>query len=73
MQKYERVNLRLKDIIINNFLGGISWGIGATLGFGVVITILSFLVGQIDFIPIVGEFVGNVWEFALLKNPHLQR
>ena len=73
MQNYEKVNLKLKHIVINNFLGGISWGIGATLGLGIVVALIGFLVSQIDFVPVVGEFVANVWEAVLQKNPQLLR
>jgi len=31
VEKYERVKRHLKDIILNNFLGGIAWGLGATV------------------------------------------
>lgn len=71
MQKYEHVKRNLKDIAINNFVGGIVWGLGATIGVSVVLAILGFIFGQINLIPVVGDFVSKINEYVLQNNPQL--
>ena len=57
MQKYEQVTMSRKDIIINNFLGGISWGLGATIGLAIVLALLGYIFSKFDTVPVVGEYV----------------
>ena len=70
-EPYEKVTMRKRHIIINNFLGGISWGLGATIGLGIVLTILGIILSKINLVPIVGNFISAVLESALKNNPHL--
>lgn len=60
MEHYEKVLMSRKQIIVNNFLGGISWGLGATVGLSIVLAILGFLFSHINLVPIVGDFVSEV-------------
>ena len=62
--------MKPKHIFINNFLGGIAWGLGATIGLTVVLAVFGFILGKIDFIPFVGDFVSSVIEYTQ-KNPRL--
>ena len=39
------------------FLKGIAFGLGSVVGATIVVSILVYLLGQIEFIPIVGEWV----------------
>ena len=43
------MNIRKKDIIIGNFLGGISWGAGSVLGATVVIAVLGWTLNILGF------------------------
>ena len=45
-------------------LGGLGWGVGLTLGTGLVLTALAFFVRKIDFVPIFGQFLADVIETA---------
>lgn len=67
MTKFEQVEKRIKDIVINNFFGGIAWALGATVGFSIVIVILSFFLKNVNLIPFVGDFISKVTE-QVLKN-----
>lgn len=60
MEKYEQVHRGIKKIFIHNFVGGIAWGLGATVGLAAVLTILGFVISKVDIIPVVGEFVSEV-------------
>lgn len=73
MEKFEGVKRSLKDIAINNFVGGIMWGLGATIGLSLLLAIIGFVVGQIDWIPIIGDFVTKTNSYVLEKNPNLIR
>jgi len=71
VEKYERVKRHLKDIILNNFLGGIAWGLGATVGVSIIIAILSLILRNINLVPFVGDFVSQVTNYILQNNPQL--
>lgn len=71
-QPYERIHLSVKKIILNNFIGGIAWGLGVTIGLAVVLAILGFIGGSIDFIPVIGTFLSDLIEYILNSNPRLQ-
>lgn len=72
MEKYEQVHLGKKQIFINNFLGGVAWGIGATIGASLLVSILGIILSQLDFIPIIGAFVSKILEF-IEQNPRIPR
>lgn len=46
------MNMRKKDIIIANFLGGIAWGVGSVLGASVVVGALIYILN------LIGAFTG---------------
>ncbi len=70
-QPYEKVKMSRKEIIVNNFLGGISWTLGATIGIAVIITILTFISKNISLVPFVGNFIAEVIQFIAQKYPQL--
>lgn len=43
---YDRVNLPLGRIILNNFLGGLAWGFGTVVGAGVLAAIIIWILAQ---------------------------
>lgn len=71
MEKYERVKRSFKDIIFNNFVGGIAWGLGATVGVSIIIAILSLILKNINLVPFIGNFVAQVTNYVLQNNPQL--
>lgn len=71
MQRYEKVTMGKKQIFINNLIGGIAWGLGATVGLSIVLAILTLIAKNINVVPVVGDFVSEVLKFVLQKNPHL--
>ncbi|OGH47148.1 MAG: hypothetical protein A3A51_01985 [Candidatus Levybacteria bacterium RIFCSPLOWO2_01_FULL_39_10] len=62
---YEKIYRSKKQIITNNFLGGLAWGIGITLGLGIFLAILVFIARNIDFVPIFGDFISEVINYTL--------
>ncbi|MBI4091801.1 MAG: hypothetical protein HY427_01185 [Candidatus Levybacteria bacterium] len=71
MEAHERINRSKKEIFVNNFIGGIAWGLGATVGLAIVLTIIGFLISKAGLVPIVGDFVANVNEYILQNHPQL--
>jgi len=67
MQNYDKVNESLKDIIIRNFMGGIAWGLGATIGLALILAILGFILKRVNYVPIVGDFVSQVTHYVYQK------
>ena len=75
IKKYEEVSqkLPLHKIIINNFIGGIAWAFGTTVGISIILTILGIIAQQINFIPIVGSFVSHIIDFILATNSNFKK
>jgi len=71
VEKYEGVKRHFKDIILNNFVGGIAWGLGATVGVSIVIAILSLILKNINLVPFIGNFVSQITNYVLQNNPQL--
>ena len=70
-QPHERVHQSKKNMLINNFLGGIAWGLGVTIGLSIVLALLTLLTNVIGVVPIVGEFVSQVIVYIEKSNPRL--
>ncbi len=71
MERYEGVKASRKQILINNFLGGLSWALGATIGLAITVFVLGILSKNINLVPVVGNFVSDVIREVLQKNPQL--
>ena len=74
-QPFERANAKLttKEIMMNNFIGGIFWALGATVGISLLFALLTVIAKQINFVPIVGSFVSNILTFVLQNNQTLTK
>lgn len=70
-QPYERVNQTFRAILVNNFLGGIAWGLGATVGLSILVAILTLVLKHVNLVPIVGRFLSEVLDFMAKNNTHL--
>lgn len=65
--------LPMKKILWNNFVAGIAWALGATLGISIILATLGLIGKSIDFVPIVGSFISDVIDFILATNPKIQQ
>ena len=50
--------------LLSGFVGGIGWAAGASIGFALLITLLSFLFKLLGGVPFLGSFVGQVAQQA---------
>ncbi len=71
MEQYNAVKANRKQIFVNNFIGGISWALGATIGLTLIVVVLGIVAKNINLVPFVGKFVADVIAFVLQNNPHL--
>jgi hypothetical protein len=71
MERHEQVSASHKRIFINNFIGGIAWALGATIGLALIVTILTFILKNVNLIPVVGNFVADIIKFVIQKNQNL--
>ncbi len=72
LEPLERVERPLGRMLLNNFLGGIVWGLGATIGVSLILTVVGFLIRGINFVPLVGSFVASVMHYVLQSNSVLR-
>jgi hypothetical protein len=70
-ERHDEVNQKIGRIFKNNFIGGIAWGLGATIGATIILAFLTLIVRQINLIPVVGNFTANIIKFISENNPHL--
>ena len=71
-QPYERSSkLSKREMIVNNFIGGIFWSLGATVGLALIFTILSLMAKNVDLVPFVGSFVSDVIDFVISKSQNI--
>ncbi len=68
MEKHENIYRSRKKIILDNFLGGISWSIGAWIGTTIIVAILVFLLSKVNLIPLIGDFVRDIMNYIAKTN-----
>ncbi|TXG76487.1 hypothetical protein E6Q11_04480 [Candidatus Dojkabacteria bacterium] len=64
-EKYDHVKRSRKEIISNNFLGGLAWGIGVTIGLAIFLAILAFIASRVDTVPLVGNYISDILNYLL--------
>lgn len=62
---------KIHQIITNNFIGGIAWALGVTIGFSLLIAILGILSHYLNLIPYIGRFVSDIIDFVLSYNKNI--
>ena len=65
-EKHLNINRTKKAIFTNNFIGGIAWGLGITVGLSVFLGILAFIGSRIDLVPVVGDFAAKVINYIVI-------
>lgn len=74
MPRFERVLKPLRGIMINNFFGGLAWAVGVTVGFSIIIFLLTNVFKNVNWIPFIGDFISNLTSYVLgnlQNNPQL--
>ncbi|MDD5605898.1 MAG: DUF5665 domain-containing protein [Patescibacteria group bacterium] len=53
-----------RHLIARSFVSGVFVGLGATVGFALVIALVGYILGALEVVPIIGEFFANLNEFV---------
>lgn len=64
-EKYNNIHRSRKELLLNNFLGGLAWGIGVTIGLAIFLALLAFIASRIDTVPFVGNYISDVLKYLL--------
>lgn len=51
------MNISKKDIIIGNFLGGLSWGIGSVVGIALLTAVIGFILNSLGVFNVIGNII----------------
>ena len=65
MKKSKKLNLKNTSAgkaFITSFIGGIGWAFGASIGFALLITLLSYILNILGGLPLIGRFFGQIIE-----------
>lgn len=73
MTQHEQVYRGIKKMMYNNFLGGIAWGLGASIGVAIIFSLVTFVLANINFVPIVGDFFAEVGTYIESKQSNTLR
>jgi hypothetical protein len=57
---HTRIHVSTWKMVLNNFLGGLSWGFGTVLGATVVVGIVIIILSKLNTIPVIGDFFNNI-------------
>lgn len=71
MERHEQTYGTRKQIFANNFLGGMAWALGATVGLALIAILLTLILKNVSLIPVIGNFIADVIKFVVQKNPNL--
>jgi len=55
-------NKEIKINFLKGFFSGLGWMLGATVGFALLLTLLSLLLGWAGGLPIFGNLIANIIE-----------
>ena len=57
---HTRIHISTWKMILNNFLGGLSWGLGTVLGATVVVGLIILILSKLNSVPVIGDFFSSV-------------
>ena len=55
-----RIHVPTGRIIINNFFGGLAWGVGTVLGATVIVGLIVLVLSKLNSVPIIGDFFSGI-------------
>jgi hypothetical protein len=66
MDKYKGVEeTSRKTIMINNFIGGLFFALGSTVGLAIIIALLTFILSKVNLIPFLGSYLAELNKFIM--------
>ncbi len=58
-----RVHQSIRKMMLNNFLGGLAWGLGTVLGATLVVGSLLWFFSKLDTAPLIGDYINNILNY----------
>ncbi len=72
LQPYEKASQSsMHRIVSSNFVGGVAWALGVSIGFSLLIALVSLFAHYINFVPFIGKFISDILDFVLSYNKTL--
>lgn len=62
------MNLTKKQIILANFLGGLSWGVGSAIGATIVLSLIYGTLKTLNFLPFAGQVTDGIEQRTQIKS-----
>ena len=62
--KYELPHRSRHEIMVNNFIGGLTWSIGAFIGIALLSVVVGLIISKINLVPIIGEWLSQILKEA---------
>jgi hypothetical protein len=60
MEPIQKVYRPTRRMLWDNFLGGISWALGVTVGLSIIFGALGYIGGKVNWIPVVGKVFSDL-------------
>lgn len=57
---HTRIHISTWRMVLNNFLGGLFWGLGTVIGATLVVGLVIIILGQLNSVPIIGDFFSDI-------------
>lgn len=68
--RFVRLHNSIRRLVMFQFLRGLAFGLGSVVGATILVSIMAFLLAQINFIPIIGEWAAEIARQIELRNPN---
>lgn len=62
LQRWHPLAGDIRHILWRNFLRGVAFGLGQTVGAVLLVGILAWLLSQLEVVPVLGEWIARLWE-----------
>lgn len=62
--KYLLTQLNKKQIMVNNFIGGLTWSLGAFIGIALLSVFIGLIISKINLVPVIGGWLSDILKEA---------
>jgi len=62
LQRWHSLAGDIRHVLWRNFLRGVAFGLGQTVGAVLLVGILAWLLSRLEVVPVVGEWIARLWE-----------